>query len=489
MKAEMKTAGWQCVIGSLLLAVWAGEALGNNIRVTALSLEGAGTPAGTVDVQFTVSWSNSWRAAWTEVGANNVSGANLDVENWDAAWVFIKWRDNNASAWSHATLDPSAHTAPDGVTIAAADGTGAFIYRSAAGSGGFEKTVKLRWNRQADGAGSEIDVSVQAIEMVYVAQGAFKVGSGGTESGSFTDGAWVSGASIPFMIAGEGELLITNSAGNLWGTVLSGNNGIGGTGTLSNAFPKGYSAFYCMKYPITQGQYADFLNLLTLAQAGNRYDSNKTGSRYTISGSHPGFTASAPDRACNFLNWEDGATYAAWAGLRPMTELEYEKVCRGPLNPVPGEYAWGSTGIFQTTNYINDGTSAEAALPATANCTYGGSPSALGPIRAGAFATANSGRVAAGASYWGVMELSGNLWKRPVSVGHAKGRAFMGSHGAGTVTLPADWPAADSNGSGVRGGDYTSQSTTMRVSDRSFAALAGNTRYNVGGWRGVRKAP
>ncbi|MDD4016438.1 MAG: hypothetical protein PHV28_00705 [Kiritimatiellae bacterium] len=87
------------------------------------------------------------------------------------------------------------------------------------------------------------------------------------------------------------------------------------------------------------------------------------------------------------------------------------------------------------------------------------------------------------------MELSGNLWKRPVSVGHAKGRAFTGSHGAGTVTLPADWPAADSNGSCVRGGDWKSASTYMRVSDRSYGALSGNTRYDVGGWRGVRKAP
>ena len=38
-------------------------------------------------------------------------------------------------------------------------------------------------------------------------------------------------------------------------------------------------------------------------------------------------------------------TYLDWAGLRPMTELEYEKICRGPSAPVAGEYAWGSTTI------------------------------------------------------------------------------------------------------------------------------------------------
>ena len=34
------------------------------------------------------------------------------------------------------------------------------------------------------------------------------------------------------------------------------------------------------------------------------------------------------DRACNFLNWNDLAAYLQWAALRPMTELEFEKICR-----------------------------------------------------------------------------------------------------------------------------------------------------------------
>lgn len=35
-----------------------------------------------------------------------------------------------------------------------------------------------------------------------------------------------------------------------------------------------------------------------------------------------------------------------------------------------------------------------------------------GPVRVGIYATANSGRDTAGATYWGVMEMSGNLWGR-----------------------------------------------------------------------------
>ena len=51
------------------------------------------------------------------------------------------------------------------------------------------------------------------------------------------------------------------------------------------------------------------------------------------------------DIACNFLNWADGAAYADWAGLRPMTELEYVKASRGTRSPVVNEYAWSTTNL------------------------------------------------------------------------------------------------------------------------------------------------
>ena len=41
-----------------------------------------------------------------------------------------------------------------------------------------------------------------------------------------------------------------------------------------------------------------------------------------------------------------GVAFADWAGLRSMTELEYEKACRGPLEPVAGEYAFGTNEIY-----------------------------------------------------------------------------------------------------------------------------------------------
>jgi formylglycine-generating enzyme required for sulfatase activity len=245
-----------------------------------------------------------------------------------------------------------------------------------------------------------------------------------------------------------------------------------------------------MKHEVSQGQYAEFLNMLTADQAALCYDAANAGvNRYTISGTYPNYAASATNRACNFLNWLDGIRYVRWAGLRPMTELEYEKACRGPLTPVAGEYAWGNTSIAQATGLSNDGTFGEVATPTTANCVYGSAANIGGPIRSGAFATSISGRRDAGASYWGIMELSGNVWERAISVGCTEGRAFTGLHGTGTWASPVGWPTTQV-GYGVRGCAWNSASMMfLHVSDRTYANVNNANRSASYGWRGVRTAP
>ena len=488
----MSKTAWKSAYGSLLaLVILAGTALGNGIAVTNVSLK-SGAPEGYVDVQFDVSWSNSWRATWTE-------GGSTGVTNWDAAWVFIKWRPN-AGNWQHATLATSGHTAPAGSQIdAVSNGVGVFIYRSTGGCGNVNYSgARLRWNIATNGvstAGTNtIDVSVQAIEMVYVAGGPFFVGSGGTtngETGSFTDGSWPGGsaATIPFQITNEAALLITNTAGCLWGTSSSGNS------TLSNSFPKGYNAFYCMKYEITQGQYTDFLNKLASAQVAARYIGNQGNYRQTIGGVWPNYTNNAPDRAANYVSWSDGCAYAAWAGLRPMTELEFEKACRGIAAPLANEYAWGNaTTPADITSETGDGSGTSTANPASANCHVNVAGWVLsGPCRAGIFATATSTRGQAGASYWGIMELSGNVIERCVTVGSANGRSFTGSHGSGTLdgggnAANTDW-YTDASGAGCRGGSWTTAISGARVSDRVSAANLSTSRDYGYGWRAVRTAP
>ena len=56
------------------------------------------------------------------------------------------------------------------------------------------------------------------------------------------------------------------------------------------------------------------------------------------------YRVSRPDRAYGQGNTTHLISFADWAGLRPMSELEYEKACRGPLPP----YYWNpGSGNFQ----------------------------------------------------------------------------------------------------------------------------------------------
>jgi formylglycine-generating enzyme required for sulfatase activity len=612
---------------ALYLGICAGL-MANNIQVSNVSTTGQNTTAGTNNsanytlVEFDLSWDNSWRTS---------SGPS----NWDAAWVFVKFRvgmtdltytnvtltngtntvtlpnvtnlrvgmpvfkssggstvasntvitainpstnvvtlsanvtttaSNNTLVfrriWEHASLDASAgnHTAPAGSTInVPSDSTGVFIYRNADGTGNVSyQNVQLRWqygiNGVADGAVTQVQVF--AIEMVYVPQGSFYLGTGGTESGAFTNGSRSGGPSIPYQITSEGALGIDNAANKLWGTSVSNineNNTIGNVpgdpeATLAAAFPKGFGAFYCMKYEITQGDYRDFLNTLTRTQQDtrtgttisintttvtNRYVmsntssiSNRNGIRCdaTISADQPilfycdlngnGIGNETDDGewiACNFICWRDGCAYMDWAGLRPMTELEYEKACRGPKNPVANEYAWGSTSIHATSyaslanlrlagelpNSPSTGINGNIAYTTTANVV-----GIQGPLRVGAFATATATRAQAGATYYGIMEMSGNLWERVVTVGHADGRVFTGVHGNGRLTAlgnanQTSWPGMSiltgevglGNGSGRRGGSWETLAIEARVSDRSSASLFQNIRDKIGGYRGVRTLP
>jgi formylglycine-generating enzyme required for sulfatase activity len=292
-----------------------------------------------------------------------------------------------------------------------------------------------------------------------------------------------------------------------------------------------------MRYEVTRGQFAAFLNTISsdayastaggdLAHAGGHYTA--TG-RYALSGVWPNLRPARPYQACNLLSWWDAAKFAAWAGLRPMTELEYEKACRGPLEPVPNEFAWGTARIAKAEYTLAGEGKADERVAGNYSATAGNAnydftmPDFHGgvarggvsivpgsPMRAGIFATSDSGRVAAGASYWGILELSGNVREQVVTVGHLKGRGFAGTHGAGTLEAPEDWPEAkyaaggkgatsgkeDAFGSGLRGGFFGDMSFSLRLSDRGravYSPRAGSfsvqSRQDQNGWRGVRTAP
>ena len=516
----------------------------NNITISNLSLTGKNTSAGTNNpanymlVQFDINWENSWRTS---------SAPN----NWDAAWVFVKYRISVANGgdvlWKHASLNATGHTAPAGSTIdiglldpttafntSSNPGLGGFIYRNADGTGNFSKTgVQFRWNYGINGVldASVLEIQVHAIEMVYVPQGGFELGSGGTETSTFYKYPTTTNT---YVVSSEAAITVGTVANNLYYPLTV--NGGDQSGPIPAAFPKGYDAFYCMKYETSQQGYVDFLNTLTRDQQASRTGTTLTSgttsviNRYVMSNlstiqfrngircdsiihiSDPinfycdfngngigGESDDGKNIACNYLSWTDLAAYFDWSGLRPMTELEFEKACRGTLVAVPNEYAWGSADISSLAyslgnSGVNNEDIASNYNTTLGNANYGSTTGSLpGPFRVGIFAgnTGNTGRTTAGSTYYGIMEMSGNLLERIVTVGHATGRTFSNTHGNGILDITGNadvtsWCPTTASGTGFRGGRWGSGVGFTRVSDRSWAALASTTRTLDAGGRGVR---
>lgn len=458
-----------------------------------------------------------------------------------------------------------------GLTDDGTRGVGVFVYRKTAGHDPNDfKGVALRWLHGAVDPAA-VELKVFALEMVYVPQCAFWAGDGSMDhvAGQFSAGYSANPFRVEservLTLGGETAEMLNNrdAAGMFLSACDDFNSDL--PRTLAAEFPKGYKAFYCMRHEITQQQYVDFLNTLSYAGQCRRTErqgkDNKDlkgpetpagtlvmrpfGSEGTISGQYrngiriavPGvaevsepvvirresFVASgsmvkpgkpavyetdAPHVACNFLRHDDGAAFAAWAGLRPMTELEYEKACRGPLRPVPNEYAWGTDRIAGMESKSGHYALQNAGKPDETvtwegvggpDATHGNSPfmgtneKLGGPLRVGIFATPTSDRASSGASYWGILDLTGNVVERAVSVGKPAGRTFSGNHGDG-----GDSPWADLF-FGMRGGGYGGGShyigwggnEIFRTSNRfaaSVPGLYGGSRHFTLGFRCVRTA-
>jgi len=488
------------LIGLMLLSAYNLNA--NNVTISNVEL--TDQTSTYVNVKFDIGWDNSWR---TTGGA----------QNWDAVWVFVKYRISDGD-WFHATLsNTSSHHLPSvGSEIdAVADGKGVFIYRSDVGNGNNNfLNAKIRWNYTQDGLlpSDEKQVTVLGIEMVYIPQGDYYLGDLAT-SGCFhdTSGLWAKITTDPVIVQCDDTYFDdTQLEGD--GILVDGDDGIDVDGIVAvdnPDYPTGYKSFYIMKYEMSQGQYADFLNLINVTQAGNRYSAGNTGYlRYTISGYWPVFSASAPDRACNILNWFDIIAYMDWAGLRPMTELEFEKACRGTAFPQYYECAWGTFNICDVWyNIMNDGQPDEmisniCTNKGNSNYDYTGHDF-QGPFRCGIFAASavNPSREETGASYYGVMEMSGNVAELCITLGHIDGRNYTGIQGDGILTVEGNantsgWPGLWNNtwvpifGMGLRGGNFAYPNDFQSVSDRQMAAKGGELDRNaMYGLRGVRSVP
>ena len=172
---------------------------------------------------------------------------------------------------------------------------------------------------------------------------------------------------------------------------------------------------------------------------------------------------------------------------------------------MPNEYSWGTTDIANSPYTLSDSGADNENIATNYSGTLGNAAYSLttpfngsinGPVRVGIFAgnSSNSGRVTAGASYYGVMEMSGNLLEHFITVGNPTGRAFTGLHGNGLLNTNGNanvtnWPGPSSLGAGFRGGYWYYHAWYLRVSERSGAAGTDPNRYYSDGGRGGRTAP
>ena len=428
------------VLGALLAAAWAAAAAADSLTIGNVQVTARDAKAATVS--FDVAWDHSWRGGTFH----------------DAAWVFFKVRDDATAPWRPLRLVADKVVNPTGFGQAA-DGTALDMVVP----GGDEGFLGVFLRRARDGIGrvaaGRVTVVTEplaptttlkafGLEMVYVPEGPFQLGvSAGPELNCFY--TWGASDTPPFTVTGPGPIPTGRQPGRLWATGLPPEDGA----EIPALFPNGYRAFYAMKFAITQGQYADFLAVLPEAEAARRYHPEghgkwigRTGEPpnrvYTALGGFPNdwFRPGAPprDHRCPWLSWADSAAFAAWAGLRPMTELEYEKACRGPAHP-------------QLTD--------------------------------------------PGISFWGLEDCNaGQMYERPIAATTATGRAFKGTHGRGTTQLPDDWPA-DVRGASLRGDmlhmrAYTSAGH-QRISGRLMPvdSHADRKPHPLAIWRGVRTAP
>jgi len=396
--------------------------------------------AATATVTFDIAWENSWRHGSFH----------------DAAWMFFKVRADDKSGWQPVRLvadkvvNPVGYSQEKGgtplefVVPAGDDGfVGVFLRRAADGKGPMAaRNVTAVWDFTANkGVTKDVKVRMQAfaLEMVYVAEGPFYLGSGGTKELNrfyrYVDDTQEVPETPAYLVKGAGAIPTGRQPGKLWAAGIAPEDG----GEIPASFPNGYAAFYCTKFPhITKAQFAGFLNTLTEPQAKERYYPGYLGNAIQRSGKSPKYTytASAPDGRCSWLSWADGAAYAAWAGLRPMTEMEYEKAIRGAQEPDP---------------------------------RYDASP-----------------------SYWGVADVNQGEMERPISAGSAAGRKFAGTHGCGTTVLPADWPTDLFGGAVFRGKAPARRYYSvyhLLTSGRINAITVQMIRGPNIGWRAARTAP
>ncbi len=473
-----------------------------------------------------ISWENAWK--------NEI--------NRDAVYLFFKYKQ--PAQWGYQSVYLKEVLLGNESEFVEAQivesGLGCFISLKNEGA---EQKVSLK---QIDFMTEKIE-SVEAleafiIEMVYIPEEAYELGEPSppmNQGGKAINCFFTYGTGGTYRIASSAAIAFGPENGKLF---CETNTPMSRQGEESfqipMAFPNGYQAMWYMKYPLTEENYVKFLNCLTRKQQKSHVTADIAGTeiahifvmtdsdeekercavlcRTTVENEEVPieFFTTAMYREMNIISVDDITAFACFAGLRPITELEFEKAARGPLPAVPLEFAWGTNCAERIVCLSGvDGSGEELPIPAAGvdicNANFAGNTEQLqgkkvisaqrtgwgGPISAGTMDHApvvpgRSVRECRGLSYYGVSELSGNLWEMCITIGNNAGRCFDGSCGNGILDEDGhhtieNWPDPKTGmGFGVRGASYPSTYPgSFYLTSRAFGAHTKDDRRYHGGIR------
>jgi len=466
------------------------SATANNVEITNVNKSG-------IYVTFDITWENSWLSATGEH---------------DAVWVFLKIAPNGGPSWKHAKINTTTVSTSGFEAEVAPDETGFILRRSLIGNGDASVSITVNLYYSAL-EGVYQDVKVSGIEMVKVDAGSFYLGDGASDR-TFHKG---DDPLASYHVQSEGLMTHGTTATDFDGNLINQD--------IPASFPKGFAGFYCMKYQITQGQYVDFLNSIPRGAQNLRTHSDLSGSTvtntYVMSNTSTLIYSNAircddeigtgnitfycdhdgdgignefndgQYKVAGYFTSHDIYAYLDWAGLGLMTDLEYEKACRGPLSAVPLELAWGSTLINDIGALLNDGSPNETHSNSGVD---GGLMPLLGNVniqnkarRAGLNATSTgSTRELSNASFYGIMDMTSKYDN--LCIQYDPAYPYQGEEGDGELTISGDADFIDIAGKlRVKKFSYGDEdSDEGRVSSVNGNYLVGN-RHATAASRGVKR--
>lgn len=143
-------------------------------------------------------------------------------------------------------------------------------------------------------------------------------------------------------------------------------------------------AYYISKYEVTNAEYHDFWHSLQVSNMEMR-QAQHTPENFTYLpyiGDWPVRAEKFPNHPVVGVSWQDAKAYAEWKGMRLPTEAEWEKAARGYTNRT---WPWGNAiELYANTSTDEDGYENRIA-----------------PV----------GSFPKGKSYYGVMDMAGNVWE------------------------------------------------------------------------------